>query len=165
MKKAISIILILVFCSYCLTAQNSCTVKSGKAFFYEVISGVNNTTISTTGNELTDKTPESLNVSVYLVTSCAQTPVISYSTFGKQKIKLEFIKINSDREEVGYDMNGKIKVIKVAKGTFLWKANWPVLSKISISEKRKILIKGVIGGKKFNYTILYTEKLQPIAMY
>ena len=165
MKRFISIILILIFHSSCSSAQNYCMVKSGKAFFYEVISGVNNTTISTTGNQLTDKTPESLNVSIYLVTSCAQTPVISYSTFGKQKMKLEFIKINSDREEVGYDMNGKIKVIKVAKGTFLWKANWPVLSKISISEKRKIFIKGIIGGKKFNYTISYAEKLQPIGMY
>lgn len=164
MKKYLIIITIL-FATFSTKAQKSCIVKSGKAFFYEVTSGVNNTTISTNGNEVTDKISENLTLSIYLVTSCAQTPQVSYGTFGMQKMKLEFIKISSYSDEVGYDMNGKIKVIKIAKGSFLWKANWPLKSNIKNIEKAKIFITGIIGGKKFNYTISQVQRLHPLPMY
>lgn len=165
MKRTISIILTLIFYSSCLTAQNSCKVKSGKAFYYDVISGVNNIILNTNGKVEVDKTSENLNFSIYLITNCVQIPFVVYSTFGKKKLKLEFLRIHLDKDEVGYDTNGKIKGIKAAKGAFLWKANSPMEGKITNVENTKILIKGMIGGKKFNYAISNVEKLQPIAMY
>ena len=165
MKTTILIILILVLNSFYSHAQKNCMVKSGKAFYYEVISGVNNTTIDIMGNESSNNTSPNLNTSIYFVTNCAQTPIISYSIINKQKMKIEFIKIPSGRDEIGYDTNGEIKVIKATRGTFLWKANSPLNIKHFVGGKAHILIKGIIGGKKFTYIIKSIQKLQPLAMY
>ncbi|MFN0082482.1 MAG: hypothetical protein ACKVOM_08175 [Ferruginibacter sp.] len=164
MKKYF-IIFTILFAAFSTKAQNSCAIKSGQAYYYEVISGVSNTTLSTTGNEVRDKIEENLNVSIYLVTTCDQPPLVSYSRFGKKKITLEFIKISSDSDQEGYDMTGEIKVIKVPKGGFLWKATCPLKNKSTYIEKEKLFIKGIIGGKKFNYTISYIQKLQALPMY
>ncbi len=164
MKKYF-LILIILFVAVSLHAQKSCRIQRGEAYYYKVLPGVNNTEISIDGSVHIDKTPAKSNISIYLITNCLQTPFIFYSRFGETKMKLEFIKIDSNKDEAGRDKNGNLKILRVTKSNFLWKANCQLESDIFHFVKDKIIIKGTIGRKKFTYTIISATELQTISMY
>lgn len=164
MKKYF-LILIILFVAVSLQAQKSCRIQRGEAYYYKVLPGVNNTEISIDGSIHIDKTPAKSNISIYLITNCLQTPFIFYSRFGETKMKLEFIKIDSDKNEAGRDKNGNLKIVRVTKSNFLWKANYQLESDISNFKKYKIILKGIIGEKKFTYSIQSIIELQTISMY
>ena len=164
MQKLFFVLIGIIFLNTA-QAQKYCIVQNAKAYYYEVLSGVNNTVIDLDGNETTDKNLMNFNISVYLSTNCTQPPFITSSTFGKMKFKLEFIRVKSNKDEVGKDNKGNLQTVEAPNGTFLWKANYSLKSKIVNFEKYKIILKGTFGSKKFICNILSIQKLQTLPMY
>jgi len=80
-------------------------------------------------------------------------------------MKLEFLRIKLNMVEAGTDEQGNLKIIKVPKNTFLWKANYVTDSETTFSAKERIIIKGTIGRQKFITSALSPIRLQAIAMY
>lgn len=162
--KAIFFLITALFFSSLLPAQNLCSVKNAQAYYYSVMPGDKPVTLDINGKE-ENKILTRTNISIYLNSTCVHTPVIFFSTLGKLKMKPEFIRVTSNKDEAGVDENGILKIIKASKNTFLWKAIWVVQGRAANFENEKIIIKGIIGSKKFNVSILSPIKLQPVAMY
>lgn len=164
MKKYILILITFIVANY-IQAQNSCIIQRSEAYYYEVLSGVNNDVISIDGNTTSAQIPTDLNISIYLVSNCLQTPLISYSKIGKVKMKLEFLRVKFNKDKAGTDEHGNLKIIKAREGSFLWKANWAVSNETAYAAQNKIIIKGTMGRKKFTAFIPSIKKLQPLPLY
>ena len=161
--KNVAITLIIVFNSTSLHAQNPCAVKHVEAYQYFVTPGINQSSIDTNGNTVENNTVKQSNISIYLISNCEQTPIVISSSLGK--MKLEFLRIKLKMVEAGTDEQGNLKIIKVPKNTFLWKANYVTDSETTFSAKERIIIKGTIGRQKFITSALSPIRLQAIAMY
>ena len=161
MKQSLTIILVLL--TMTPRAQTSCSIQRAEAYYYTVIPGTKSVVINIGGEEKPATVPLRSNLIVYLVTNCAQHPVISLS-IGKMKPATEFIRVRTNRDVAGKDDSGNLKIIKARKGSYLWKATQSAENEKVFSGKEKIILKGTIGGNKINISVK-AVKLAAVPMY
>lgn len=162
--KKITAILLTFLTATTTQAQNACTIQRAEVYYNTVIPGTKNTVIKIGGEEEPATLSVSTNLTVYLVTNCMQQPMISLITPGKKKMALEFIRIKVNRDEAGTDEAGNPKIIKTKRGSYLWKATQSAESGKVFSEKKRVILTGTIGRKKYTTSVM-PVKLQGVAMY
>ena len=162
--KDFIVILLILQSAITAHAQPECSVQHAEVFYYTVNPGTNNTVITIGGKEEPATHNVQTNVTVYLVINSLQKPRIFLVPSNKKKKALDFIRVHTDRDKAGTDESGNPKIIKSGRGSYIWKAACSVEGGNVFSEKKKVMLTGIIGRKKYT-SYINPVQLQSVFMY
>lgn len=155
MKRSIFILILSAFFLPACT-QTKSSIRNSYAFFRMFIPG--NLPVDDNGNPLHGPYPVRI---IYIETSGAATPKVESVQCGKWMFEGSVFAEEKVPVVVGKSKaTGKDVVISPRKGNKLWRVELTPTTEIRLSPNKNIVVRGVLGGRKFTRVISKETELE-----